>query len=161
MHYRKSQEGYDTAQVCLNGHTINSMINAAPQHNQKFCGKCGTQTLTACPECNADIRGHYSGVFSFYRPPAFCHECGKAYPWTAGRLQAARDLTAEMEKLDSGEREALSKSLDDLVRETPQTPVAVTRFKKLMAKVGSVGAENFKKILVEVATEAVKKQLWP
>jgi len=96
-----------------------------------------------------------------YYAASFCHDCGKPYPWTEGRLKAARDLAGEMEKLDTSEREALSKSLDDLVRETPQTQVAVTRFKKLMTKAGSVAAESFRKILVDVLAETIKKQLWP
>jgi hypothetical protein len=63
--------------------------------------------------------------------------------------------------LDDNEKGILSRSLDDLVRETPNTPVAVARFKKLVAKAGGAAAEGFKSILVEVLSEVVKKQIWP
>jgi hypothetical protein len=50
---------YDTAQICINGHIINSMSKSHPEHNKKFCDKCGAQTITNCPNCNAPIRGYY------------------------------------------------------------------------------------------------------
>jgi len=158
-------KGYDTAQVCLNGQPINEFAESQPAHNAKFCDKCGAETITACPKCNATIKGHYHSpgvlAFSNYKPPAFCYQCGLPYPWTTSRLNAARELTNELENLDEQERESLSKSLDDLIRETPSTPVAVNRFKKLVKKAGSVAADGLKSILVDVITEAAKKQLWP
>ncbi|MBA7691028.1 hypothetical protein ES703_99566 [subsurface metagenome] len=55
----------------------------------------------------------------------------------------------------------LKKSLDDIVRDTPQTTVAVSRFKRLVAKAGPVAAEGFKKILWDIASEFAKRQIWP
>lgn len=69
-------------------------------------------------------------------------------------------LVRELDGLSTEEQQNLSKSLDDLVKETPQTQVAVTRFKKMLTKVRGMAAEGLKKILIEVATEAVKKQLF-
>jgi hypothetical protein len=103
------------------------------------------------------------GVISLstYSPPAYCHQCGAAYPWTTTRLEAARELARESDRLDDNEKGVLSRSLDDLVRETPNTPVAIARFKKLVAKAGGTVAESLKSILVEIVSEAVKKQIWP
>lgn len=30
----------DTAQICLNGHLINSYYQDSPHNNQKYCDKC-------------------------------------------------------------------------------------------------------------------------
>ena len=50
---------YDTAQICTNGHVVNSMSKSHPEHNRKFCDKCGAPTITNCQNCKAPIRGHY------------------------------------------------------------------------------------------------------
>ncbi len=59
---------YDTAQICINGHVINSMSKSHPEHNKKFCDKCGEPTITNCPKCNAPIRGHYHEPHMERRP---------------------------------------------------------------------------------------------
>ena len=56
---------YDTAQICINGHVINSMSISHPEHNKKFCDKCGALTITNCPKCNTPIKGHYH----YHAPP--------------------------------------------------------------------------------------------
>ncbi len=86
---------YDTMQVCREGHKITEHYDAKPEHRQKYCENCGSETLTECPECGASIRGHYSesGVqtsdeaegltpMGSGRPvPSYCHGCGTAHPW--------------------------------------------------------------------------------
>jgi hypothetical protein len=58
--------------------------------------------------------------------------------WTESRLSSVRELARETETLSDNEKGILSRSLDDLVRETPNTPVAILRFKQFVAKVGSL-----------------------
>ena len=103
------------------------------------CDKCGAPTIRACLSCQRAIRGFYhSGVLGFgskNKAPAFCYKCGKPFPWTDAGLRAAEELADELDGLTSDERESLKKSLHDLVRETPRTRVAETRFKKTMRKV--------------------------
>lgn len=156
-------EGYDVAQVCLNGHPANSTFRRMPQFNKKFCDECGAETITNCPRCQEPIRGLYWGSMSLnpYVPPKFCHNCGAPYPWTEKRLAAARDLTDELSGLNADEKASLSKSLHDLIKESPSTPVAIARFKRLVAKAGNAAAEGFKSILIDIVSEAVKKQIWP
>ncbi len=160
-----SDNWYDTAQVCLNGHPINSMARLSPQRNQKFCSKCGAQTITECQLCKAPIRGYYHSnvtVIGFeYVPPKFCDNCGKPYPWTDLKLKAAQELIDEAEKLTDREKDILKQSLDDLVRDTPNTQVAVLRFKKLAAKAGDVVLGGLRDIMVDVASETAKKILFP
>jgi hypothetical protein len=156
---------YGVAQICRNGHVVTSDLQLSPEMSVNFCRQCGQSTLSACENCGASIRGYYSvpGVFSSrpYSVPAFCHNCGHAYPWTAGRLQAARDLAQEVEGVSPEERDLLTGSLEDLVRDTPNTPVAATRFKRIAAKTGQAAAQAFRSILVDVVSETAKKMLWP
>ena len=93
--------------------------------------------------------------------PICCPDCGKPYPWTEIKLKAAQELADELDSLSAEERSLLKKSLNDIVRDTPKTTVAATRFKRLVAKAGKSAADGFRDILVDVLSEAVKKVIWP
>lgn len=158
-------DNYDVAQICLNGHIINSSAWRRPQHNQKYCDKCGAETIMKCPSCKANIRGYYhmDNVISLGgepETPAFCHNCGKPYPWTDMKIKAARELAQELD-LSSEDKEMLTKSIDDIVNDSLRTTLGATRFKKIMAKVGKEGASALKNILVDIVSEAAKKTIWP
>ena len=157
---------YDLAQICLNGHVINSYARSSPGFNQKCCVKCGAATVTSCQHCKSDIRGKYNSqdafsVIGIYHTPSFCHECGKPYPWTEMKIEAARELAQELEGLTPEEKEALTKSIDDIVSDSPRTALGATRFKKIMMKVGKEGVSALKNILVDIVSEAAKKTIWP
>jgi hypothetical protein len=150
--------------VCLNGHPTTSDCELSPELRSKFCAKCGATTISACPECNANIRGHYyvPGVISVggkYQPPNFCHNCGKSLPWTSRSIEAAKELTDEIDTLTAEEKGALKATFEDLTADSPKTQVATVRYKKFLAKVGPVLGDTLNKIVVPVATEAVKKML--
>ncbi len=156
---------YDTAQICLNGHVVNSMAGSVPGRNQKFCDKCGEPTITSCQYCTTSIRGYYhiQGIFGLcnYSPPSFCHNCGKPFPWTDTAVKAAQELADTLDSLTNEERNNLKRSLDDIVRETPRTTASANKFKRLMAKAGKEAAECFKAILINVASEEARKLIWP
>src|SRR6266851_5508862 len=128
-----SDSWYDTAQICLNGHVISQFAVSQPQGSQKFCQSCGAATITNCQNCNTPIRGYYHagvvGMFG-YSAPGFCHNCGAAYPWTEARVTAAKELSDELDDLSPEEKETLKNSIDDIVRDSPSTTLAATRFKK-------------------------------
>jgi hypothetical protein len=153
---------YDTALICMNGHVINSMAQRQPVHNTAYCNRCGAAVVSKCLSCDTGIRGEfYSGGIIFgYHAPAYCHTCGNAFPWTSERLQAARQLALEAEGLSPEERAQLEGTLDDLIRETPRTPLAVQRFKRLVAKSGAAAATTLREVLVDVVSETVKKSIW-
>jgi len=157
---------HDTAQVCLNGHVISDSVRRSPEFARRFCKKCGAKTITNCPSCSTDIQGdfHVEGVTvigaKMMDAPRFCHECGRPYPWTASRIEAAKALAAEIEELNDSDRILLQASIDDLVADTPRTTVAVARFKKLATKGGRQAVEGFKAILIDIVSEAVKKGIW-
>lgn len=159
--------GYDMAQICLNGHIVNDQTERHPHFNKRFCEKCGAETVVQCQQCGTGIQGkyHVRGVASLSitkkSPPAYCADCGSAYPWTERKLQAAKDLVSELDDLSESERTTLSKSVDDLVRDNAQTPVAATRFKKVALKLGTDSASALKDILIDVVSKTAKSLLWP
>jgi len=116
-----SDNWYDTAQICTNGHVINSQSVYRPEHNKKFCDKCGAPTITNCQNCNSPIKGYYhvppvgTTKYTDLPLPSFCPVCGEPYPWTEAKLKAAKELTDLLEDLSPEEREILKKSFDDIV----------------------------------------------
>jgi len=155
---------YDIAQICLNGHVINNQAREYREHNKKFCPSCGSSTITTCPFCNTPIKGYYSvqGVISLgerYRPPHFCEECGRAYPWTVSRQKAAEELI-EFSDLAQTEKEDLKNSVTDLVAGGPKSSIAILKVKKYIGKAGTLLGNTLKDILTDVLSEAVKKAIW-
>ena len=163
-----SNGNYDTAQICKNGHLTNDSAKTNPIRNQDHCAKCGAPTIMACPSCRTEIRGLYTEeqliyevvVFPVTTIPAFCYNCGDPFPWTDAALRAARELADELDNITDDERKTLKNSLDDLVRETPSTRVAETRFKKIMRKVGKEGYEGMRSLLTDIVSEAVRKTIF-
>jgi hypothetical protein len=152
------------AQICLNGHVITASADSNPDLCERFCSRCGAETITACSSCSAPNRGDYDVAGSIvlassYALPRFCHSCGQPYPWTAVRMQAAAQLADELEGLSPEERELLKKSLIELVHDAPTAELAAVRVKKALRKVGHAGVETFRKVLVDVLSEAAKKSL--
>jgi hypothetical protein len=154
---------YDVAQICENGHVINSYHASSPENDQKFCDKCGAPTIAECPTCHAPIRGNV--LYDFpnlnFMAPGFCLNCGKPFPWTESRITAATQLANELDNIDAIDKSVLATSIPDLVRDTPSTPLAIARFKKVMVKAGAATASIFREILVDVLSEAAKKALFP
>lgn len=158
---------YDTAQICRNGHLTNGAMSLFPSRSKQFCDQCGIDTISNCGQCRATIRGAYI-YFRLGRPvtnglnqiPSFCEKCGKPFPWTESRLEAAKDLANQLE-LDIPERTLLEKSIEEIVRDTPRAPAEAVRFKRIVegARPWALGA--FKEILFGVVGEGVKKMIWP
>jgi hypothetical protein len=94
-----------------------------------------------------------------YTPPIHCDLCGKLLPWTASRLDAARVVAGLLSELKPAERQALSASFDDLVRDTTRTQAAVLRVKLVLGKLSVEGGRALRDVLTTVAAESVKKQL--
>lgn len=163
--YGEQMGTYRLAEICPNGHVVTASADQYPEHREKFCSKCGEETLTQCPYCKSTIRGQYEssrfgGSFGYTRP-AHCHNCGSPFPWTGRKLdgvieylQAGADLTTE-------EIQQLRTDLTDLTKDdSPKTQVASLRFKKVMAKVGTSVATGVREIIVDVLSEAAKKAIW-
>jgi hypothetical protein len=155
---------WDVAQICLNGHMISQQVVAERDHSQAFCSRCGKATVMACRHCRAPIRGVYhvpgTYVLDDVALPSYCLGCGRPYPWTETQVLAAKELANELEHLKPQEREALKRTIDDLLTETPRTQLAVTRFKRLMVKAGPDAGIALREMLVNVLSEAVRRAIW-
>jgi hypothetical protein len=151
---------YYNALICENGHVVSPWIDDHPGLETTFCSICGTKTLRTCPKCGQPIRGIDRYTMTDYIRPAYCSDCGLAFPWTVSAIEAVKELAArtEMEVMD---RTELPDLIESLVRQTPRTPVAALRMKGLLDKVGPLAAEGFKQILIGVVTEGAKKMVWP
>jgi hypothetical protein len=156
--YDDTGDRYDAALVCANGHVTNDHVHRDPQDNRKYCEQCGQKTIQHCPFCNTEIPGNLFSVSAPYTPPAYCGNCGQAYPWTTTALSAVRAL-ADESMLEASDRDKLKASLDDLVRDTPRTDAALQAFKRLAMKAGQEFYDMAKGILINVASETVKRGL--
>jgi len=162
---------YDTAQVCINGHIITDSVQISPQINQKFCDICGSPLITKCPHCKADLRGrkHIKDVTSMSggrvvylnKAEHFCYQCGKPYPWLESKLQDARELINDLEGISVEEKDVLTKSIDEIIKETPKTEIAAIKFKKILSKYSKPIVEAFRNILIDIVSETTKKLIWP
>jgi hypothetical protein len=137
------EEEYDVAQICLNGHVVNPHFHDAPSYNAQRCRDCGSETINCCVECKKPIRGARTRAFAMnWRAPRFCENCGKPYPWTNTALEAAREVAEETSNLTDAEKSELKNSLDDIVRDSPRTTVAISKFKRLAVKAGRTVADG-------------------
>jgi hypothetical protein len=158
---------YETAQICENGHVITANYSKNSSSHQAFCDLCGIKTITVCPSCNANIRGRYKsdGVINIHSDnlptPSFCYNCGNPYPWTKASFDATLELLELESNLSPEELAYLNENMSSLTVDTPKTKVVATKFKIALSKVGSTTASAIKDILVEIASEAAKKIIFP
>ena len=73
---------------------------------------------------------------------------------------AASQLVDELEGLSIEEKRQLKDSFPDLIKNTPRTAVAETRFKRIMKKASHEAYEGMKKILMDIVSEAVRKAIF-
>ncbi|HEY5536592.1 MAG TPA: DUF2321 domain-containing protein [Ignavibacteria bacterium] len=156
------KEGYDIAQICLNGHVINSFSSGMPEFNKKYCDQCGEFTIIECQECKNPIRGDYWGSMSMttMTAPKFCLNCGKPFEWTIRKLNAAKELAALSEGFTGDEIIEFQKSIDNLVINSPNIEVAKVKYIKFVKKAGTSIAQGLKDILVDIVSETIKKTIW-
>lgn len=156
------RDGWDVAQICLNGHKINSSTMNMPDQNKAFCDRCGEKTVTNCPNCEKPIRGLFWGDgYSKFQVPAYCDQCGKPFPWTDAKMQAAIELLLHQTGFKGEQADDLKRNIQDVVRDTPRTPVASNRLVKVLRAAPAEIAKAVRDILVDIASESAKKVIWP
>ena len=97
---------------------------------------------------------------SRYSPPAHCHNCGNAFPWTERKVASAVELVQLGANLSPAELQQLGLDLSELTKATPRAQIAVLRVKNVMAKIGGSLASSVRDIVVDVLSEAAKKSIW-
>lgn len=161
---RRDEPHYYIAQICTNGHVVRSTLESVKEGEGKYCEQCGMQTIKRCQNCKKPIRGElYSpdvNIISDFLAPPFCIYCGKPFPWTESGLRAAKEYAEEFMNLSPEEKETLKKSIEDIVKDSAQTNVAVIRFKRLVSKGGEEASKVFKSILINLATQGAKDAIW-
>jgi hypothetical protein len=130
--------------------------DGAPKRLPAFCATCGASNTSACQHCQAPIEVEYPGG-----TPGYCGGCGKPFPWTEAALSAAKEYADELDQLSPEEKTVLKGTFDDLTGDTARTPLAASRFKKLMIKVGPVAGGALQKIVETLASEAAKRMMGP
>ena len=117
----------------------------------------------ACERCEKPIHGQYHNANTAYqrmdKPPTYCHACGAPYAWTAEGIDSARALAAELEELTDDERIMITSTIDDLVVDSPRTPLAVLRFKRIIAKAKGPARRLFVDVIAKIAVESAKAGL--
>lgn len=147
----------DIAQICLDGHIINPCVNTFPKYNKKFCDKCGKEVIDECTHCEVKIQGN-----PFIRnrnniAPAFCHKCGEPYPWTETKNKVTEELIQELEEISEDDKMILTKNINDIIIETPETNLAVIKIKKIFKKYGEPVRKILYKAFIDIASETTKK----
>lgn len=168
-------EGFYDALICESGHLINkkAIRGRSLPEDSPFCGVCGAKGVRTCGHCNGYIRGVpiqgetilseksitlYNPAKSPYSVPGYCEKCGRVFAWTEARLKAASDFLDLAEKLSAEEKAQLRADLPALASENPQTPLAVARWKKAMAKVGADVYGISIKVIGDLAASTIKGQ---
>ena len=71
-----------------------------------------------------------------------------------------REMIDELGDLSKEEQDRLKGTLDDLVREGPNTEPAKRRFRNIMRKVPKDSYEMVKRIVAELVSETVRKSMF-
>ena len=172
-------EKADTSSVCLNGHMINNRTHTLPELNKKFCSSCGEPTTSSCPNCKTDILGAIPKVRQINvisetgskpetefiwpdepkKPTAYCHNCGKPYPWTERKIQATVEMIDLLEDIPAEEKTNLKADIPDIMHNSPRSEVACMRYKTVLGKISGMARDVFVNVVSDIASETIKKSM--
>lgn len=124
------------AAICERGHVISSAGLVDTRH----CPTCGARIVTRCPHCLAMIPGRefrrgVIGARPTYERPAFCVECGGAYPW-ASRQERLWELENQLNAdplLSAADRLTIHEQMDELRAADLTEAQQTERWKRLEA----------------------------
>lgn len=97
--------------------------------------------------------------FKYYKP-YYCWNCGKPYPWTEKILENAIEILSLDETIGETERELIKNAIPNLIVETPDTPVAVAKYKKGISQAAEFVKTSMRQLLIDVVSETIKKTLF-
>lgn len=145
---------YYDAHICLKGHVQSS--TGFPTASGEYCPKCGAPCISDCPECKTPIRGQIVGnKLMAYKPPSYCHKCGKPYPWMRETMETARELLYHDDKLTLDDRNNLWDLLQ-YVMSDPKSDLAPAKKKLIefnLTKAASATREFVLDLMAKYAKE--------
>lgn len=118
--------------------------------NSNFCKTCGASIISKCPHCQSRIHGSYHVehvvcISSEEAPvPAYCHNCGKPYPWTEATLQTAEHIIDMLDELTPNQKKQLVDFIPDIIVETPQSRYAALVYAKFLDGLQGLAVDCFK-----------------
>jgi hypothetical protein len=71
----------------------------------------------------------------------------------------AKEYAEDLEVLTSEDRVALAATISDLTSDTARTPLAASRFKRFMDRIGKPAAQAMTQIVVSIITDEAKRQI--
>jgi len=154
---------YSPAQICEDGHIINSNMEEFPEKNQKYCDQCSQPTINSCPHCKTYIRGDYIEIglvdFSEDKAPSFCHECGKPYPWIENSINAMIELMEYEGTFTDDDKEDMKKAIVDISNDSSRTELGVLKIKKAYKHISPEMKKIFTNIISTIVAEKAKQEL--
>lgn len=145
---------YYAAQICLLGHVHNVEGKTEFKRNER-CPQCGNPCIDSCQNCKAPIRGRDLHFLHEYQRPSFCYNCGRPYPWMKDRLDTARELLNQDDKLSLEEREKLWGLLQHVMSD-PKSDLAPAKKKLFELGLGKAAAATKDVLLDFVAKYAAE-----
>lgn len=162
--------GYYEGIVCENAHKVARRVSNNSAAGTAFCDQCGAATHFKCPGCGKPIRGGETpnsiderrmarADDKSWPTPWYCYGCGVAYPWTTKKIEAAKEIVAEVDGLTAKDRESLSASIPDLLSDTPRSDLAAMRWKQALLKLAGPAKEVIVGVITDIATSTIKRQM--
>ncbi len=150
---------YDTSQICLNGHVITGSYNKYPEYRKDFCSDCGEPTIIKCNKCSTEIQGYPLKEAMYYKlkRPNFCYKCGGEFPWMKKRVEAIMELIKMENSLNEEENAIFEKSIEDISKNTSTSDISASKLKILFKKLSKEAITATRTLIVEIASETVKK----
>jgi hypothetical protein len=74
-------------------------------------------------------------------------------------MSAVRLVIREMAALDLHERHQLRRSIDHIIRQTPQTGQAVRQINDTLSRIGGESAQTLRELFLSIASAEVRAQL--
>lgn len=156
---------HHVALICKNGHIITGNISSDEEKNDKFCEKCGSETISECTHCAEPIRGDWEGNEDFIgydtleEVPMYCRSCGTSFPWTQERVNALKEMI-EFSEIDEADKTEFNNNIELIVSDTPRTKLAAMKIKKVGGKIAQdIWDGVAKPLIVEIASETAKKTM--
>ena len=152
---------YTPAAVCRRGHLESADINSDPVEGGR-CSDCGSEVLTACPECGTRIRGFIADSMVItidWDEPSFCDHCGNAHPWAnrQARIWELENLL-DAENLPEAERLAVHEQLQRLESPDLDQDEEVERWRRVRDVAPGL-FQSGRRIIESLVTEVIKREL--